>query len=338
MSSHIDLSHLANVCTLIANEVADESGFVPMRGLLARFGAELIIRPLLVEGMLAKIGQEDGTDTSDRWAVLVDHDRYPIAQSTVLEETAASPLPSRMRFTIAHELAHSLAFRPTNFGFTLEKSAGVRQSADSFVKAMERETDKLSSLLLCPQRAMESFLCETPGPLTVGRLAKLRSDLGISRYVLLNRLRAFQRDDPRGLLQRVHNRNVGIGIGEWKSDGSAIFKSWPIFRNFDRNIIPEVFIKIAHQDRLPATGIFNDPEFVLCGGRSPTTVFLSSAGTPSAPNAEKMVIKVSIEAGSSRRDGSSFLYVVCAESDSGRSNISVLENRRTRSDGEPAGA
>jgi len=268
----LDLSYLANVCTTIANEVSDESGFVPMSRLLARFGVQLIIRPLLVEGMLAKIGHKGGgADTSDRWAVLIDRDRYPIADSSVLDETSASPLPSRMRFTIAHELAHSLAFRPTHFGFTLHHSVNETQSAGGFVKAVERETDKLSSLLLLPQRAMEALLCESPGPLTVERLAKLRCDLGISRYVLLSRLRAFQANDPRALLQRTTNRNIGIGIGQWRPDGTAVFKSWPIFLNFERNIIPEAFLKIAQQDQAikterPAVNVFQIEQDILFKG------------------------------------------------------------------------
>lgn len=335
----LDLSYLGNVCTAIANEVADESGFVPVGRLLARFGVELIIRPLLVEGILAKVGGGGGdADTSDRWAVLIDREKYPIAESAVLGESATSPLPSRMRWTIAHELAHSLAFRPTEFGFKLQQSANERQSAGDFVEAIEQETDKLSSLLLWPQRAMETFLCETPGPFTVEKLAKLRRDLGISRYVLVNRLRTFQENDSRGLLQRTTNRNVGIGIGEWGSGGTAVFRSWPLFRNFERNIIPEALLKIGREDRLPAGSLFSDPAFVLCGGNSPTTVLLSSAGIPSAPDAENMVIEVSVETGAARKEGSAFLYLVCGQSNSDRSNVLMLQHRRARDAGESAGS
>jgi hypothetical protein len=330
-SRSLDLSYLATVCTSIANEVSDESGFVSMRGLLARFGVDLIIRPLLVEGMLAKIAPEGGdADTSDRWAVLLDRDRYQVSDASVREESAIAPLPPRMRFTIAHELAHSLAFRPTQFGLELRHSVKDKQSAGDFVKAVERETDKLSSLLLWPERAMEAFLSETPAPLSIERLTKLRRDQGISRHVLLNRLRAFQTHDKRALLQREENRNVGIGIGEWTADGTAVFRSWPTFLNFDRNVIPQPFLKIVRQDRIPTASVLTDAAFWLCGGSSPTTTLLSSAGVPTVPDAEKMMLAISVER-AQRKPGVSFLYVISRESDNARSNIAVLENRRARS-------
>src|SRR5712671_2398598 len=140
MRTRLSLSPLAAVCTRIADQVSDDSGFVAMHKLLDHFGVELLIRPLLVEGTLATLGSAEGT--SNRWAVLLDREKYPVGEVQISGETIDSPLPARMRFTIAHELAHSLAFRPTEFGVRLPYRPGDRQSQGAFVRAVESETDK----------------------------------------------------------------------------------------------------------------------------------------------------------------------------------------------------
>ena len=52
MLSAPDIERFTEVCTAIGNEIADERGFVSIRDLLRRFNADVIVRPLLVEGML----------------------------------------------------------------------------------------------------------------------------------------------------------------------------------------------------------------------------------------------------------------------------------------------
>src|ERR1039458_8341842 len=100
-----ELERIANVCAAIANEVADDSGFVSMRSLLARFQAHLLIQPMLVEGMLASIEQSNGgTNGGGRWAVLIDSETYGVNEQNVESENGHRPLPNRLRNTIAHEL------------------------------------------------------------------------------------------------------------------------------------------------------------------------------------------------------------------------------------------
>ena len=117
MLSSQEVAQFTEVCTKIGDEVADEGGFVKIRDLLDRFHASVIVRPLLVEGMLASINERPGSATqSQRWAVLVDSETYRVCDADIANESSSRPLAPRLRNTIAHELAHSLAFRPTEFG------------------------------------------------------------------------------------------------------------------------------------------------------------------------------------------------------------------------------
>ncbi len=108
-----DPEELAAICNAVGEACSDEHGFVAVRSLLSRFKAELILRPLLVEAMIASVELHD---SSARWAVLVDSERYPLDTGAIQRESLGSPLPARFRFTVAHELAHAVAFRPSEFG------------------------------------------------------------------------------------------------------------------------------------------------------------------------------------------------------------------------------
>ena len=133
--SRDELARIADACTAIGNEVADENGFVPIRNLLARFHANLLIRPLLVEGLLASTehGSENNLDAG-RWSVLLDSETYQISELEVKAESQERPLPSRLRNTVAHELVHSLAFRPSEFGIRLRKQTDGKENQNALVR------------------------------------------------------------------------------------------------------------------------------------------------------------------------------------------------------------
>jgi len=99
MLSSQEVAQFTEVCTKIGDEVADEGGFVKIRDLLDRFHASVIVRPLLVEGMLASINERPGSATqSQRWAVLVDSETYRICDADIANESSSRP--SRRVFAI----------------------------------------------------------------------------------------------------------------------------------------------------------------------------------------------------------------------------------------------
>lgn len=305
-----ELARFAEVCTLIGNEVADEHGFVPVRNLLTRFQASLLIRPLLVEGMLASKEHHSGTSfDATRWAVLLDSETYQVSELEIKEESQERPLPSRLRNTVAHELVHSLAFRPSEFGIRLREQNDSEERQIALVRAIERETEQLSPLLLWSDKALMKVLSGRKRSLSVEELHEICRTVGISRYVLISRLRLLRSTDPNGFLHRDGLKNIAIGIGEWVDGRNAVLRSWPVFINFDRNIVPAFLLKLIHQDRLPATTVFAHEAFAMCGGRNNNVEFITDAGVETVPNAMKMKVECSMEPGN-KKTGSDFLYVI----------------------------
>src|SRR4051812_11753677 len=98
-----DFLPLARICISIADELADANGFVAVPKLLSRFSAEISVRPLLVEGMLATIDKSTATKANVGWMVLIDSESSRVDEAQIKSETGKQPLPARVRFTVAHE-------------------------------------------------------------------------------------------------------------------------------------------------------------------------------------------------------------------------------------------
>ena len=304
-----ELEQLIYICVSIANEVADESGFVSMRRLLARFQARLLIRPMLVEGMLASIQDANENASGTQWAVLVDAETFGVQEQDIESESRNRPLPTRLRNTIAHELVHSLAFRPSEFGVSFKLSSQKNDNPHDLVRAVERETERLSPLLLWPEGAIGQLLLDKQEPLSVDQLSEARRSIGVSRYVLINRLNLLHRIDTNGFLSSPALRNLAIGLAEWRDGGRSVVKSWPLFANFDRNHRPVFLWEVSHQDRTPAEAVFPEKTFVMCGGSDRNVDFITDAGTAANPCVEKVRVQVSAEVGR-RKPGFEFLFVV----------------------------
>lgn len=303
------LEPIAQACTAIANDVADDAGFVSMRRLLDRFKARLLIRPMLVEGMLATAAAAEEPTAGDvQWVVLVDAESYAVRQQDVESETPSRSLPNRLRNTIAHELLHSLAFRPSQFGIVLKRMTGKGDTADELVRAIEKETELLTPLLLWPDKALRELLRHKRAPLTVDELAGVRQTIRVSRHVLINRLSMLRRMDPDGLLASDGLRNLTVGLAEWCADGSSVLRAWPLFANFDRNLLPAFVRQIVRQDRSPAEAIFPVQASVMCGGGDKSVELATAAGTLANPLARELKVELSAEAGL-RKPGSEFLFV-----------------------------
>ena len=310
MLSPREVASFAAVCGQIGNELANESGFVAIRDLLDRFHTEILIRPLLVEGMLASIEDKGGGEAgTHHWAVLIDSETYPVTEADIAHETSNRPLPARLRNTVAHELVHSLAFRPSEFGIKLQVTDGGAESKYDLVRSIEQATESLSPLLLLPERALSNLLRGRSTQVSVEELDALREELAISRPLLISRLAQLSPNDSDGMRDLPALRNMGIGIGEWTRDGTAVLRSWPLYINFENNIAPAIFRKLRRQDRLSAISVFPDNSFALSGGVECTTRFVSDAGLLDNPTSEKIPVVCSISK-TRKTIGSSFLYVM----------------------------
>jgi hypothetical protein len=286
-----ELSAFARVCTTIADEIADQYGFVSVRALLARFQAQIVIRPLLVEGMIAALPGDGSGSSVNRWAVLIDSDTYSVTEPQIDRENSTDPLPTRLRFTIAHELAHSLAFRFSEFGVRLRNPIQTDAAKKAVVEAIEGVTDRLAPLLLLPQKDFEKFLEGRKEPPSVSEFAAFRRAHSVSRPVLISRLRLLSH--PNITRTRSHLNNVAIFMGEWLDAKNALLRSWPMFVSFERNVVPGFLINLAQQD-LSARGIFPET-FALCGGESVQLDMTIGAGTSSTPDAEQLSVRCEFE-------------------------------------------
>jgi hypothetical protein len=303
-----DLAKIAELCKAIGNEVTDDAGFVPVRRLLNRFDADLVIRPLLVEGMLASRGQHLASDNEKKWLVLIDSETYASSMRDVEEERVTRALPDRLRNTVAHELVHSLAFRPSEFGVRLKARTDTQQNFRKFVQALERETEQLSPLLLWSDKGLAKLLHGRKEPLSLFDLLFVVQNFGISRYVLINRLRLLRPTDADGYLFKAGMRDLGIGIGVWGAK-AAYIKGWPLFWNFEDGMVPSFLLKAVGHDRLPADAILSDDALAMRGGPNNIAELETSAGTPALPEARKRKVKISVEEGL-RKPGTEFLFTV----------------------------
>lgn len=297
-----DVGAFARACVSIADSSADEQGFVTVSSLLERFHARLLIRPLLVEGMLAT---QPGTQSE--WAVLVDSETYAVTADDVQRETADRPLPSRLRFTVAHELVHSLAFRTSDFGIRLSNSIDTDDAKSAVVQALEDHTDRLTPLLLLSETTLVRFFKDRGARTSASQIAQLAQLAGVSRRTLIGRLRGL----PATTADRVSRyslNNLAVCIGEWR-ERHAVIRKGPLFARFDRNVLPEFLLQLPSQDRLPAPEAFPDPSFAACGGDRTEFECALNAGSVGVPRAHKMPVHCSLEA-TARTVGTEFFLVV----------------------------
>jgi hypothetical protein len=308
ISAH-DIARLAGACAQIADECADASGFVPVRSLLRRFDADLVVRPLLVEAMLAT---RDGRDGRPPWVLLIDADRYPVRWEDVVAEEADSALDVRFRNTVAHELAHSLAFRPKEFGvrLSLPTSDGPLDSAS--IAAVEAATERISPLLLAPEQTIQAHVAGMCGPMHVDEVLRLQARLGVSRYVLVRRLTLLPMSDSAAVRLRPGLADVLVGVGKWTPAGPVLMK-WPLFGNFKRNVYPGPIHDLLRDrvDQLPIEDLIHGSSDTLPSPQSPGKIVATNDMRQVAPNRH---VTVTLETEHvDRRNGAEFLVVLRRE-------------------------
>jgi hypothetical protein len=313
MASLAHLKHFARRCGHIASEVSDSDGFIPIRALAKKFGTQLLMRPLLVEGMIAsselKNGEIDENRGKHQWSLLIDSETYPLNEDDIERETRFSPLPARFRNTVAHELAHSLAFRATEFGIELPKHPSEK-SRREYVRQVERDTEKLSPLLLISDNSLDGYFSPQKEIINAQELSLFQRSLGVSRHVFVNRLNLLDVLDEKHLKTRRNGlQNIAIGIGEWNALGEAVLKVSPLYSRFDGAKVPNLVFQLQRRIEILAKSLFFDAEFVLFGGKQSIVEFVIPAGTPANPSLISLPVRLSVEEVHAK-SGANFLYAL----------------------------
>jgi hypothetical protein len=295
---------LIEFCTDCAEKIKDKNGYVSIRDILARFRINLEITPLLVEAMLASRPSRENKNTDQlEWLILADKDRFDISSEAIAAESMYFPLNPRFRNTIAHEALHSLSFRSRDVGFALAEKPRPGESKEAFVSRLERETEKLSPLLLIPNSRIAALL-EIEG-FNANSVADFQRSLGVSRDVFINRLALLNLCDPEDLKHNGHLENVVIGIGEWLGRDQYIFKKWPFYTRFADGMLPRFVAVRDGSIDLDVKEYLIDPEFCLCGGASDQQSFVYTDGH--CKTSWEFVISVE---SSARKAGSRSLFII----------------------------
>jgi hypothetical protein len=271
---------IIRIASDIAEKSADTAGFVSVPRLTESFRAEIEIRPLLVEGIIAKPKDPDG-----KWKVFIDSETHPVSLDALSKDSSANPLSNRFRNTVAHELAHTLAFRPEEF------KIDIKGSRNEFVEKLERETETLSPVLLLPYSSIEKLCAET---LTIERLVAFRTTHGVSNEVLIRRFEMLRQLDNHPLQFAPSLTNVAIGSGEWKNSSSPVLSPWPVFSRFS-GLIPFLLSQLKNKQTPSLAENFKDPTFVTNGGMNLVSKASIEAGTSQNPSGEKMQVEVQLE-------------------------------------------
>lgn len=289
------LRQLLEVAAGLSERAADETGFVALTALAREVQADLKFRPLLVEGVAAQPKSRDG-----RWLIMIDNETHRVTDDMLAQESAARPLGSRVRNTVAHELAHALGPR-------YEEAAGHSdRPRDEIVAVLEKETEQLSPALLIPRRAIEALLKARREPLAIEELVAAKTRWAVSAKVFVKRLDLILQETDSPLRHNTRLENVIIGAGEWL--GVDRVELLPMPFKGQLGLIPEFAALLRGRRKIAVAEYFPSPDFYLNGGADASTVAQVWLGTSGSPQSERANIEIVVEAGP-RRAGESFLWL-----------------------------
>lgn len=174
---------LIDGCWEIAEKCSDPTGFVSLRSLAEYCRCQVVSRPLLVEAAITK-----RTDGSDNWIALLNNEVHVFSDEDFELESNVSPLAIRTRNTLAHEIAHAVAWdrlgHDLSFGGTLDEK----------LLQIERSVEAVSPLLLIPRSALAHRLSKIIEPKEAARkLGEISSHFAVSPPVLFNALQLFSK-------------------------------------------------------------------------------------------------------------------------------------------------
>lgn len=293
---------IAERCRQIGSQVRSERNFVRVWDLAEKLNAYIVARPLLVEASLASNDDPGAFDARD-WVVLLDSGRFGISEFDLRNESRESPLPPRLRNTIAHELTHILAFKGERAasGFFHEQRSGETQ--DQYLRRIEKDIEAFSPLLLISEQVVER-ICTTKHSLS--EINELRKQCVVSREVFISRLNlAFIQDRSKTHYATGLSKTL-IGLAEWGSQSAVRALPWPYFFGFN-DLLPDFIRASLNGEETDLSKLIDDSDFILCGGDKPETFVSLKVGTEQKPTAEEKVFLFEAE-DVPRERGKKFLF------------------------------
>lgn len=174
---------LIDRCWDIAEQCSDTTGFVSLRRLAEYCRCQVVPRPLLVEAAITK-----RTDGSDDWIALLNNEVHVFSDEDFELESSISHLAIRTRNTLAHEIAHAVAWDTLGHDFS---NGGTHDERLSYI---EKSVEVVSPLLLIPRSALALRLSQIRSPKESARkLVEIISHFAVSPGVFFNVLALFNR-------------------------------------------------------------------------------------------------------------------------------------------------
>jgi len=313
-----EFNRIARLCLEKAKDASDEDGFVSLYKLATNLGANITLRPLLVEAMLASNEGEENAVVPiiPKWHILLNEEKFRFKEWELINENRHSPLPSRARNTIAHELVHLILVRAYGEKAEEQNKGANRHSAEAIINEIENDVEKLSPLLLLPGTTLDKLLESNKPSISITDLVDFRKQFAVSRELVINRIRNFGALDD--FIHRRCLQNIAIGIGRWEDDGRPVLQKRPLFSQFQNNHHPEFVNKLLSNDFTEIDRQFTDENFFLNYGNDLSSTAEVNAGTIQNPKVKKMRVELSVER-SSKENDSKFFFIVREMASDGRS-------------------
>ena len=244
------IKEAATYCSSAARRIHERHGFIPLRELSAALNVEVVFRPLLVEGMVAapKFDRLDSSESS--WKVLLNSERFPDGERQYKEESKGVQMEPRLRFTLAHEIAHTMSFRTFENGVELKESSAVEKSGKEQISALEKESNYLAPLLLVPDKALAGELARIQGELSPEAVKRIASSFGVSIDVIISRLARLRQYDPQSLRNQPILRNLALLTAEKSNESQRVILPFPLFYNYDDNLVPLFIERLIKGERV----------------------------------------------------------------------------------------
>jgi hypothetical protein len=275
--SGLELSKIHKACSDLANAASGSDGIVDVGKLCNQLNARIVLRPLLVEGMLARAGN------NEEWLILLNSEEFPTDALHDLKH----PKSVRLRSTVAHELLHVLSFHGTEFGVDFNSDKPTGMSKEEYVERIEKETDKFASLLLLGQDGTrELFKCRE-----LRDFQNFMTKHALSRYLLIQRLNHAKKLERDSLRRSLNQFALGI-IKEGR------IQSWPLFYYYENGIVPEFIHNLTEKKLVTQSHLeeLADRRF----SKSDLTLKLP-AGTPRGRNTDTLDCRLYVEDNRSTR-------------------------------------
>lgn len=177
------LRSLVEHCWDISEKCSDATGFVPLRSLAEYCRCQVVVRPLLVEAAITR--RNDGVGN---WIALLNNEIHRFSDEEFELESCFGHLGIRTRNTLAHEIAHAVAF--DRFGHDFSKGGRL----DERLSQIEKSVEVVSPLLLVPRPTLALMLSRIPfSREAVCRLGEICLHFAVSPPVFFNVLQLYNR-------------------------------------------------------------------------------------------------------------------------------------------------